>query len=91
MAVQRQKRRIVYIGERYKAIETKSLAALKNNVLGLFGIYTTCIFHLDKELIECLGRTVEAGGNFSFAEFNRNNLPNFWKNNRAQETHNFKF
>ena len=38
------------------------------------------MFHRDKELIGRLRRNVDAGGNFSFAVFNRNNLPNFGQN-----------
>ena len=56
----------------------------KNDVLGSFVCKLCrgkkCMFHRDEELIGCLRRNVEAGGNFSFAVVNHNNLPNFGQN-----------
>ena len=61
------------------------LERLENDVLGFFWGFTLCtgkqcMFHRNKELIGCLRRNVQAGGDFSFAVFNRNNLPNFGQN-----------
>jgi hypothetical protein len=61
------------------------LERLQIDVLGFFLGFTLCrgkkcMFHRNKELIGCLRRNVEAEGNFGFAVFNRNNLPNFGQN-----------
>jgi hypothetical protein len=61
------------------------LERLQIDVLGFLGGLTLCrgkkcMFHRNKELIGCLRRNVKAGGHFSFAVFNRNNLLNFGQN-----------